>query len=93
LYFTERISVVCELHPESLADIMMSGRKSWSSNDIIRIMHQVAQALAYLETHNIVHRALSPSNILMGNNGEARLFNYGLYYMTGGGKFVSFPVG
>ncbi|KAF4529438.1 hypothetical protein B566_EDAN003534 [Ephemera danica] len=88
----ERISVVCELHRESLADLVAAGKK-WDPTQIIQILYQIVKGLAYLESHNIVHRALNPTNILIGNNREARIFNYGLYYMTGGGKLVSFPIG
>ncbi|XP_059486518.1 TBC domain-containing protein kinase-like protein [Neocloeon triangulifer] len=88
----ERISVVCELFPKSLSQIM-AGTKKWEPKEIILLMHQILKALAYLEENGVVHRALDPENILIGWSGEAKLFNYGLYYMTGEGKFVTFPIG
>jgi TBC domain-containing protein kinase-like protein len=92
LLFSERISVVCELHNETLADKMCGG-KIWDCSAILSLMYEIIQALAFMESHSIIHRALDPGNIMFGSKGEARLFNYGLYYMTGGGKFVSFPIG
>jgi serine/threonine protein kinase len=91
-FFPERISVVCELFPHNLTQIM-AGCKPWKAKDIILLLRQILEALAYLEENGIVHRALDPDNILFGWNGEAKLFNYGLFHMTGEGKFISFPIG
>jgi TBC domain-containing protein kinase-like protein len=90
--FAERISVVCELFPQNLTQIM-AGSKTWEAKDIILLLRQILEALAYLEENGIVHRALDPDNVLFGWSGEAKLFNYGLFYMTGEGKFISFPIG
>jgi TBC domain-containing protein kinase-like protein len=91
-FFAERISVVCELFPQNLTQIM-AGSKTWEAKDIILLLRQISEALAYLEENGIVHRALEPDNVLFGWSGEAKLFNYGLFYMTGEGKFISFPIG
>lgn len=32
-------------------------------------------------------------NVLVDDGGNIKLFNYGLYYMTNGGKYVTFPIG
>lgn len=58
-----------------------------------KIAHQVLQALNYLNQNGIVHRMLSPDNILMSENGDVKLFNYGLYHMTNNGIDVEFPIG
>lgn len=42
---------------------------------------------------NLVHRHLSPENILINKSGNVQLYNFGLYYMTESGKNVSFPIG
>jgi len=36
---------------------------------------------------------LSLENILFNQEGQVKLFNYGLSYMTNGGRYVAFPVG
>lgn len=41
----------------------------------------------------LVHRHLSPDNILINKDDKVKLYNYGLYYMTDSGKNVSFPIG
>lgn len=58
-----------------------------------KIAYQVLQALDYLNQHGIVHRMLSPDNILVSENGNVKLFNYGLYHMTNNGVDVEFPIG
>jgi serine/threonine protein kinase len=88
----ERITVVCELFPQTLSQIIDSGKK-WDVEEIVQLLHQILQALAYLEENGIVHRALNPENIMFGSSGEAKLYNYGLFYMTGEGNFISFPIG
>lgn len=60
---------------------------------IIQIAQQILEALCYLNKHGLVHRCLSPDNILINNDANVKLFNYGLYYMTNGGGDVLFPVG
>lgn len=92
IFFPERISVVCELFPQNLSQIM-AGSKEWEAKEIILLLRQILEALAYLEDNGVVHRALDPDNVLFGWNGEAKLFNYGLFHMTGEGKFVTFPIG
>lgn len=65
----------------------------FSFDEITNIAKQVAEALRFLHDQDITHRTLSQDNILMDNCGRIKLFNYGLYYMTGGGGEVSFPLG
>lgn len=49
--------------------------------------------LEYLNRHGITHRNLQLDNILLDEDDNVKLFNYGLYYMTNGGKYVTFPIG
>ncbi|KAF9191390.1 hypothetical protein BGZ51_007393 [Haplosporangium sp. Z 767] len=54
---------------------------------------QILDGLVYLNTHGIVHRALTLSNILLNDDGLVKLSNYGLYKMTNGGTLVQFSIG
>lgn len=56
-------------------------------------MKEILLGLEYLNANGIVHRSLSPSNILFDADGNVKLFNYGLYFMSNNGKNVSFPIG
>lgn len=84
----ERSIVVSEYHGETLSK--MSQLKL---SHIIQLAQQILEALCYLNKHGLVHRCLSPDNILINNSANVKLFNYGLYYMTNGGADVLFPVG
>ncbi|XP_050428311.1 TBC domain-containing protein kinase-like protein [Adelges cooleyi] len=56
-------------------------------------IHEVLLALSYLNSNGLVHRFLTPENILLDEQDNVKLFNYGLYYMTNNGKNISFPIG
>lgn len=45
-----------------------------------------------LHKRKMVHRNLSPENILVQENGDVKLFNYGLFHMTARGQLVSYPI-
>lgn len=83
----ERIVVVSEHHLQTLSDVELS------FDDIIQLSYQILTALAHLNKYGIVHRMLSPDNIVLDEERNVKLFNYGLYYITGSGRDVSFPIG
>lgn len=87
--FPERIIVVAEVIGKSLAD----WKSKFSHEEITNIALQVAQGMQFLHQQGIIHRTLSDDNILLDSNGRVKLFNYGMYYMTGGGSQVPFPLG
>lgn len=60
---------------------------------ILRICYQISAALKVLNDHKIVAHNLEPKNILLGENDNVKLFNYGLFYMTKSGEHVPFPIG
>lgn len=60
---------------------------------ILSWTHKVLTALTYLNNNNLVHRFLTPQYILLDDEDNVKLFNYGLYYMTNSGKNISFPIG
>lgn len=60
---------------------------------ILNWTHRVLIALTYLNDNGLVHRFLTPQYILLDDEDNVKLFNYGLYYMTNSGKNISFPIG
>lgn len=60
--------------------------------EITLFAKEVLEGLAYLHRNDVVHRCLGPDNIFLNNN-VWKLFNFGLYYMTGDGADVNFPIG
>lgn len=84
----ERIVVVAEYSGEQL-----SNKDNLKIDEIIKIIYQCLLGLAHIHKLGMVHRHLSPENILINNNGQVQLYNYGLYFMTDCGKNVTFPIG
>jgi len=51
----------------------------------VRLMRQVASAIAYTHAHGLVHRDLKPANILVDEDGDACVTDFGLAMELGGG--------
>lgn len=71
----------------------MSSKENLTVDDIIKVAFQCLLGLQHMNTLGLVHRHLSPDNILINTSGNVQLYNFGLYYMTDSGKNVSFPIG
>ncbi|XP_045476153.1 TBC domain-containing protein kinase-like protein [Harmonia axyridis] len=86
----ERTIIVSQYCGKPLSDIV--GKEALSVDYVKKIAFQLFTAVNVLHKKKMVHRNLSPENILMQNSGDIKLFNYGLYYMTNNGALVSFPI-
>ncbi|KAK9300151.1 hypothetical protein QLX08_007069 [Tetragonisca angustula] len=84
----ERIVVVAEYNGDPL-----NSKKNLNTDDILKIAFQCLLGLQYMNKLGLVHRHLSPENILFNKSGNVQLYNFGLYFMTDCGKNVSFPIG
>lgn len=88
LFFLERIVVVTEYNGDPL-----SNKENLNIDEIISITFQCLLGLQHMNKLDLVHRHLSPDNILINKGGNVQLYNFGLYYMTESGKNISFPIG
>ena len=57
---------------------LVAERGAIESDDMARIVEQVAGALAAAHDHGIVHRDVKPSNILLTSSGAAKLSDFGI---------------
>ena len=71
-YFTMKL-----VHGYTLREIM-DYRERYDLTQLIEVIEQVAQALAYAHAHGVAHRDIKPENILVGPYGEVLLLDWGL---------------
>jgi len=86
----QRIIVVEECWDKSLKDYSLSES---TEENLLLISKQILLGLAYLNQMNIVNMNLSRGNVMLTENSEVKLFDYGLGRMTNYGSWVAFPMG
>jgi serine/threonine-protein kinase len=57
---------------------LLETQKTLSAGDAARIARQVADALAYAHSHEIVHRDIKPDNILLDKSGHVLVTDFGI---------------
>ncbi|XP_055709759.1 TBC domain-containing protein kinase-like protein [Phlebotomus papatasi] len=84
----ERTIIVSEYVGEPLTE-----RLPVSYNTSLQIFKQIVAGLDHIHKQGFVHHNLEPENILVDSENRVKLFNYGLFYITNSGSYVSFPIG
>jgi serine/threonine-protein kinase len=56
--------------------------------EAVGIARQLARALAYAHEQGAIHRDLKPANVLLAEEGQAILVDFGLALMRGGGRLT-----
>ena len=72
-----QLYLAMELAPFSLANKMESG-KPWNYLEVVPIAISVCQALAHCHNHDVIHKDIKPQNILLTNDGQPKLADFGL---------------
>ncbi|MEV4052293.1 protein kinase [Amycolatopsis sp. NPDC049688] len=81
------------LPSRSLAEILLD-RETLPAEEVARIGVQVASALAAAHAEGVVHRDVTPANVLLGEEGVAKIADFGISRATGegtvtGGGFIA----
>ncbi|XP_055533546.1 TBC domain-containing protein kinase-like protein [Wyeomyia smithii] len=87
----ERTIIVQEYAGSPLTETFIG--ENYKHEMVMRIAFQVLRALSHLNGKGLLCRNLEPSNILVNRDFSVKLYNYGMYHMTDGGKYTSFPIG
>ncbi|KAJ7373850.1 Tyrosine-protein kinase srk2 [Desmophyllum pertusum] len=76
----EPIYIVTELMPKgSLLEYLRSDEgRSRTMEELIDMSAQIAAGMAFLEKHDYIHRDLAARNILVGNNNNVKVADFGL---------------
>lgn len=69
------------LQGHELRDILNDGKRM-PVEQVINIVAQVAQGLAYAHEHGIVHRDVKPSNIMIVRDGHVKITDFGIARMA-----------
>jgi len=74
------------LHGEELSDRLKRGPLDW--DEACRIFQQLGAGLLAAHDKGVVHRDIKPQNILLCDDGTAKLLDFGIAIQTGGEKLT-----
>lgn len=79
-----------------MTDVRLDIQSDRKMELILKILFHCADGIHHIHENEFVHHNLEPSNILVDENFNVKLFNYGLWHMTRGDddeQYISFPIG
>ena len=59
--------------------------------DACELVRQAAVALQYVHEHDLIHRDVKPSNLMLAESGQVKLLDLGLAFVTGHGEELTDP--
>lgn len=64
------------LEGQTLEAVIQTGNKGLLEK--MEIMHQIAEGLQYAHSRGVLHRDMKPSNVMVPNNGAAKIMDFGI---------------
>ncbi|HLW78409.1 MAG TPA: protein kinase, partial [Terriglobia bacterium] len=68
----------------SLEDLLRR-QKRMPAEDVVRLFEQVCSALDHAHSHQVVHRDMKPANIMLLDNGQAKVTDFGIARLLSSG--------
>lgn len=62
-------------------------------DEVLRVVEQVAAALAYAHAQGVIHRDVKPANVMFTHDGRAVVTDFGIARMVGGTQLTATGVG
>lgn len=87
-FFLERTIIVSEYVGKALNETTVA-----EPDHQLKIFFQVANGLDHIHQNGFVVQNLEPRTILVDELYNVKLHNYGLFYQTNRGEYVTFPIG
>jgi serine/threonine protein kinase/rhodanese-related sulfurtransferase len=89
----ERLNVVSEHYRVALRDVICNERLLLDARRVAKFAREIVDALAYLGRHGVVHRNLHWRNVRLDAMDRVKLADFGMYFVSDGGREVPFFVG
>ena len=75
---TELVIIVMDYYENGTILSRVNARRFMPIPDVVRFMTDILQGLEYLHDLNLYHNDIKPKNILIGNDGQGMLTDYGI---------------